>query len=177
MLRAITAFLDFCYLIRRSTLTATDLVAVEDALARFHEERSIFIDVGVRLDFNLPRQHSLQHHARMIQLFGAPNGLCSSITEAKHIKAVKEPWRRSSRFNALYQMLLINQRLDKLAAARVLFESQGLLQDELPPIVQRMQQYCEREEESEDDEDDVSSKESDNEEDEEDAGEEEDWQE
>ncbi|KAH9028838.1 hypothetical protein EDB83DRAFT_2230010 [Lactarius deliciosus] len=32
----------------------------------------------------------------LIQQFGALNGLCSSITESKHIKAVKEPWHCSS---------------------------------------------------------------------------------
>jgi hypothetical protein len=60
-------------------------------------------------------------------VFGAPNGLCSSITELKHIKAVKEPWRRSDRFDALSQMLLTNQRLDKLAASRVDFADRGML--------------------------------------------------
>jgi hypothetical protein len=40
---------------------------------------------------------------------------------------VKEPWRRSSRFEALGQMLLTNQRLDKLAAARVDFADHGML--------------------------------------------------
>ena len=29
-----------------------------------------------------------------IMNFGAPNDLCTSITEAKHVKAVKEPSRR-----------------------------------------------------------------------------------
>ncbi|KAG1728409.1 hypothetical protein EDD22DRAFT_982701 [Suillus occidentalis] len=53
--------------------------------------------------------------------------LCSSIIESKHIKAVKEPWRCSSRFKALGQMLLTNQRLDKLAAARVDFQARGML--------------------------------------------------
>jgi hypothetical protein len=41
------------------------------------------------------------HCIRFIRLFGSPNGLCSSIT----ITAVKEPWRRSSPFTALSQML------------------------------------------------------------------------
>ena len=63
----------------------------------------------------------------MIRLFGAPNGVCSSITEAKHIKAVKEPWRRSNRDKPLKQMLFTNQRLDKLAAARVDFTQRGML--------------------------------------------------
>lgn len=63
----------------------------------------------------------------MIRLYGAPNGVCSSITEAKHIKAVKEPWRRSNRNKPLKQMLFTNQRLDKLAAARVDFTQRGML--------------------------------------------------
>jgi hypothetical protein len=54
--------------------------------------------------------------------------LCSSITEAKHIKAVKEPWRRSNRDKLLKQVLLTNQRLDKLAAARVDFTARGMLE-------------------------------------------------
>ncbi|EGO19241.1 hypothetical protein SERLADRAFT_374513 [Serpula lacrymans var. lacrymans S7.9] len=41
--------------------------------------------------------------------------------------AVKEPWRRSNRYNALGQMLLTNQRLDKLAALRVDFIECGML--------------------------------------------------
>ena len=41
---------------------------------------------------------------------------------------MKEPWRRSSRFEVLSQMLLTNQRLDKLAAARVDFADRGMLQ-------------------------------------------------
>ena len=60
-------------------------------------------------------------------MFGAPNGLCSSITESKHIKAVKKPWRHSSQYQALGQMLLINQCMDKLAAARVDFVAHGML--------------------------------------------------
>ena len=83
---------------------------------------------GVHNDFNLPWQHSLNHYVKVICAFGSPNGLCSSITESKHIKAVKEPWRRSSRFEALSQMLLTNQRLDKLAAARVDFTDRGMLE-------------------------------------------------
>jgi hypothetical protein len=60
-------------------------------------------------------------------MFGAPNGLCSSITESKHIKAVKQPWQCSSKYNALSQMLLTNQCLDKIAAARVDFTMHGML--------------------------------------------------
>ena len=122
------AFLEFCYIARRDIHDTNSLAALDDALRRFHQHREIFRTSGIRfLGFNLPRQHSLIHYVKLIRAFGAPNGLCSSITESKHIKAVKEPWRRSNRFEALGQMLLINQRLDKLAAARVNFASRGML--------------------------------------------------
>ncbi|KAG1809306.1 uncharacterized protein BJ212DRAFT_1448759 [Suillus subaureus] len=71
--------------------------------------------------------HSMVHYVDMIRLFGAPNGLCSSITESKHIKAIKEPWRWSNRHNALGQMLVTNQRLDKLAASHADFDVRGML--------------------------------------------------
>ncbi|KAJ6548027.1 hypothetical protein B0H10DRAFT_2383376 [Mycena sp. CBHHK59/15] len=128
MLRAFSAFLDFCYLVRRNVIGEATLDAIDAALARYHQERTIFEQSGVCPNgFCLPRQHSLTHYRYLIQEFGAPNGLCSSITESKHIKAVKEPWRRSSRYEALIQMLTINDRLDKLAAARVDFMERGML--------------------------------------------------
>ncbi|KAL6303589.1 hypothetical protein BKA93DRAFT_817925 [Sparassis latifolia] len=111
MVRAIAAFLEFCYLVRCSVHTEETIARVQCALDQFHQYRVIFQETGVRDDFSLPRQHSLDHYPRHIQNYGAPNGLCSSITEAKHIKAVKEPWRRSNRYNALGQMLLTNQRM------------------------------------------------------------------
>jgi hypothetical protein len=123
------AFIEFCYIARRDIHDTCSLAALDDALQRFHHHREIFRTSGIRSDFNLPRQHSLIHYVKLIRAYGAPNGLCSSITESKHIKAIKEPWRRSSRFEALSQMLLTNQRLDKLAAARIDFADRGMLQD------------------------------------------------
>ncbi|KAI0085808.1 hypothetical protein BDY19DRAFT_986896 [Irpex rosettiformis] len=128
MVQAVRAFLDFCYLARRGAHTMDTLDELSTSLTLFHELRTIFEEVGVRPDgFSLPRQHSLVHYVRSIQLFGSPNGLCSSITESRHITAVKKPWRRSNRFNALSQMLRTNTRLSKLAAARVEFGRRGML--------------------------------------------------
>lgn len=128
MLKTLRAFLEFCYIARSNILDTTTLASLTDALERFHTHRIIFQECGVQPDgFALPRQHSLVHYASLIRSFGAPNGLCSSITESKHIKAVKEPWRRSNRFEALGQMLLTNQQLDKLAASHVDFASWGML--------------------------------------------------
>ncbi|KAJ3495158.1 hypothetical protein NLJ89_g10671 [Agrocybe chaxingu] len=132
MIRAISSFMDFCYLVRRPVLDDDDLDRLDEILVRFHGEQVIFEHEGVRPDgISLPRQHSLLHYKILARDFGAPNGLCSSITESKHIKAVKEPWRRSNRYEALGQMLITNQRLDKLAAARIHFKENGLLKQSM----------------------------------------------
>ena len=129
MVQTMCAFLEFCYIARHDVHDTNSLHALDDMLQQFYRHREIFRTSGVCTDgFNLPRQHSLIHYGKLIRAFGDPNGLCSSITESKHIKAVKEPWRRSSQFKVLSQMLLTNQRLDKLAAAWVDFADHGMLQ-------------------------------------------------
>jgi hypothetical protein len=129
VLRTFRAFLEFCYTARHDTIDEDTLTELKDALERFHHHRTIFKDLGIRPEgFALPRQHSLVHYPALIRSFGAPNGLCSSITESKHIVAIKKPWRRSNRYEAIGQMLLINQRLDKLAASYVDFANRGMLE-------------------------------------------------
>lgn len=128
MVQAISAFLDFCYLVRRPDITKDILKTMDNALQRFYMYREVFRETGVRpTGFSLPRQHALSHYRGLIEEYGAPGGLCLSITESRHITAVKKPWRRSNRYEALGQMLLTNQRLDKLVAARVDFVRKGLL--------------------------------------------------
>jgi hypothetical protein len=100
---------------------------IEDALCRFHHYHPIFLQLGVVPTFSVPRQHSMKHYPNLsILLFGAPNSLCSSITENEHIKAVKQPWRRPNRYNALGQMLVTNQRLDKITTLHVDFTKCGM---------------------------------------------------
>ena len=135
VVKCISAFLDFCYLARRSDFDRATLDALDKALHRFHTYREVFRTSGVHESgFSLPRQHSLVHYRLNIQDFGAPNGLCSSITESRHITAVKKPWRRSNRYEALGQMLITNQRLDKLAAARVDFIAREMLPPDRGPL-------------------------------------------
>jgi hypothetical protein len=128
MICTLRAFIEFCYIVRRDVHDTNTLNELQDTLDRFRHYRTIFQTTGVRpRGFNLPRQHSHVHYFKLIRAFGAPNGLCSSITESKHIVAIKEPWRRSSHYKALGQMLLTNQQLDKLAASRADFKARGML--------------------------------------------------
>ncbi|KAH9014753.1 hypothetical protein EDB85DRAFT_2076425 [Lactarius pseudohatsudake] len=113
MVHCIAAFMDACY--------------IAHCVQTFHRLRAIFVETGARTTLSLPRQHALNHFYNAIHLFGSPNGLCSSITESKHIRAVKEPWRRSSRYLALTQMLRTLLRLDKMSVLRQRLEDNGTL--------------------------------------------------
>ena len=135
MVKAVAALIDFCYLVRRNVIDETALVQIQDTLDKFHHHREIFREVGIRPDgFSLPRQHSLKHYVFSITQFGVPNGLCSSITESKHIKAVKRPYRHSGKNKPLGQMLITNQRIDKLTAARTHFTSLNMLNGSLSSV-------------------------------------------
>ncbi|KAJ6563088.1 hypothetical protein DFH09DRAFT_1247611 [Mycena vulgaris] len=112
VVEAISAFLDFCYQVQRADFDESTLAAVDAAVTKYHGLREIFREVD----------------------FGAPGGVCSSITESRHITAVKKPWRRSSRYEALSQMLLTNQRLDKLAAAWADFVERGTVPPTFVPV-------------------------------------------
>ncbi|KAH9992964.1 hypothetical protein BJV74DRAFT_795662 [Russula compacta] len=56
----------------------------------------------------------------------------------EHIKAVKEPWRRSSHYNALKQMLVTITRLDKLALAGQVFSQLGMMEGTTSSYTARM---------------------------------------
>ena len=128
MVRAIASFIDFCYIVWHSVINENHLDKLDELLATFHEEQEVFCTEGIWTNgFNLPRQHSLTHYKSLIRLFGAPNGLCTSITKSRHIMAVKKPWWCSNKHNALGLILQTNQRLSQLAAARADFEAQGML--------------------------------------------------
>ena len=130
MLQCFQAFLEFCYIAHHDIITERLLAQLKDALIRFHQYRQVFNEIGVSPGSSLPQQHSMTHYTHSIHLFSAPNGICTSITEAKHIKAVKEPWQRTNHHQLLSQILYINQRLNKLYAMRTDFTNQRMLDPE-----------------------------------------------
>ncbi|KAJ3006600.1 hypothetical protein NUW54_g3876 [Trametes sanguinea] len=117
MVRSIRFFLEFCYLVHHDVQSEASIAQIREALASFRVERESFYHIWE---------------------YGSPNSLCSSITESQHIKAIKEPWRHSNRYKALGQMLTTNQRLDKLAAARVDYADRGMLEGNCLKAMQLM---------------------------------------
>ncbi|KAJ7204055.1 hypothetical protein GGX14DRAFT_398364 [Mycena pura] len=62
LIRSIRGLLDFLYLSQYPVHSVETLSQQDDALKRFHDNKDIFIDLGIRSNFNLPKLHSLRHY-------------------------------------------------------------------------------------------------------------------
>jgi hypothetical protein len=119
--------MDACYIACQNAISASVLECFRGCIEKFHELCEAFIACGVHKKLSLPCQHAFNHYYSLIQSFGSPNGLCSSITESKHVKAVKDTWCWSSCFKAIAQIVVTLLWLHKMAAARQHFTSLGML--------------------------------------------------
>ena len=92
MVKALQAFLVFCYIVLHDVHNTQSFSVLQDALDHFHQHCKIFwMSCICPNGLNLPWSHVAVHYLWLIQEFSAPNGLCSSIMELKHIEVVKEP--------------------------------------------------------------------------------------
>ncbi|KAH9830637.1 uncharacterized protein C8Q71DRAFT_716534 [Rhodofomes roseus] len=116
LVRAVRALLDFVYLAQLPAHTALTLSQLEDSLARFHANKAVFVDLGIRDHFNFPKLHSLQHYVSGIKMFGTADGTNTAQSEHLHITLAKDPWRKSNRKDEYPQMTTSVVRLEQIHA-------------------------------------------------------------
>ncbi|KAN0075394.1 hypothetical protein V8E55_011417 [Tylopilus felleus] len=63
--RAVRALLDFLYLAQYPMHTSSTLTLLQNALKQFHDNKAIFVELGVRSHFKLPKLHSLNHYEKV----------------------------------------------------------------------------------------------------------------
>lgn len=126
LVRATRSLLDFLYLAQYPTHTTNTLTALDDALASFHAERDIFIELGVRSGFNIPKLHFLQHYVRFIEQFGTTDNYNTETTERLHIDFAKDAYRATNHRDEYPQMTKWLERREKVLhhANYVLWRSQ-----------------------------------------------------
>lgn len=114
LVRATRALLDFLYLAQYPTHTSETLDLLEEHLQAFHENKSIFIDLGIRTNFELPKLHSLDHYRRSIELFGTTDNYDTQYSERLHIDFAKDAYRASNKKEELLQMTVWLERKEKI---------------------------------------------------------------
>ena len=83
--------MDFIYLAQYKSYTTDTILKMQECLKKFHANKSVFIDLGIREQFNLPKLHSLGHYASSIWLFSTTNNYNTEQTEHLHIDFCKGP--------------------------------------------------------------------------------------
>jgi hypothetical protein len=106
--------LDFLYLSQYPVHTSDTLATLADALLHFHQNKDVFIDLGIREHFNIPKFHSYQHYVPSIKLFGTTDNYNTQAMERLHIDYAKEAYRATNTKDEYPQMTLWLERREKL---------------------------------------------------------------
>lgn len=114
LIRAVRALLDFLYIARYPSQTTSTLGLLKDALTRFHNNKQVFIDLGIRNHFNLPKLHSLQHYVDSIELFGTTDNYNTETSERLHIDLAKDAYRATNHKDEYSQMTRWLDRREKI---------------------------------------------------------------
>jgi hypothetical protein len=92
VVKAVRTLLDFLFLAQFPSHTSETLRRLEDCLLAFHNNKDVFLDLGVRENFNIPKLHSLTHYTQSIQLFGTTDNYNTEQSEWLHIDFAKDAY-------------------------------------------------------------------------------------
>ncbi|KAJ7342729.1 hypothetical protein DFH08DRAFT_1011044 [Mycena albidolilacea] len=113
LLAAVRGILNFVHLAQYPMHTSETLAHLENALQRFHDNKSIFVALEVRKEFNLPKLHSCRHYVMYIKLFGTTDNYNTEYTEHLHINLAKDAYRSTNFKDEFPQMTLWLERKEK----------------------------------------------------------------
>jgi hypothetical protein len=88
---------------------------MEEALAEFHKHKHIFVTLGVRDHFNIPKLHFASHYVRCIKLFGTTDNFNTEYTERLHIDLAKDAYHATNHKDEYTQMTNWLERKEKMA--------------------------------------------------------------
>jgi len=108
------SLLDFIYYSQFQLHTSRTLERLENSLKMFHDNKQIFLELGIRKHFNIPKLHSIQHYVEAIQSLGSADGYNSESPERLHIDYAKSAYRASNKRDYMEQMAVWLQRQEAM---------------------------------------------------------------
>lgn len=114
LVRATRGLMDFVFLAQYPVHTSKTLELLEDALSRFHENKSIFVDLGIRGHFNFPKLHFISHYVNLIKLYGTTDNFNTETTERLHIDFAKDAYAATNHKDEFLQMTTWLERKEKI---------------------------------------------------------------
>ena len=104
LLGAVRGALDFLFLAQYPSHTTETLDRLDNALTTFHENKDIFIDLGIRAHFRIPKFHNIHHYRFYIELYGTTDNFNTEYTERLHIDLAKNAYRATN-FKDIYPQM------------------------------------------------------------------------
>jgi len=114
LIRATRGMLDFLYITQYPIHTRETLDLLDEALQMYHNNRDIFIDLGIRTDFNFPKDHFNNHYRELIELYGTADNFNTEYTERLHIDLAKDAFRATNSKDEYPQMTLWLERRESV---------------------------------------------------------------
>ncbi|KAF8183353.1 hypothetical protein K438DRAFT_1599925 [Mycena galopus ATCC 62051] len=111
----VKALIDFIYYAQLQSHTTKMLNALQGPLDTFHSEKDIFVELGIREHFNIPKLHALQHYVDVIWSLGSADGYNTEAPEHLHIDMAKRAYQASNQRDYTAQMTLWLQRQEAFA--------------------------------------------------------------
>ena len=114
LIHSIRSLLDFLYLAQYPMHTSETLRLLHQSLEQFHENKHIFVDLGIRNNFNLLKLHSLTHYVDSIKLFGTTDNYNTEYAERLHIDLAKDAYRVTNHQGEYTQMTVWLEQREKI---------------------------------------------------------------
>ncbi|TBU41221.1 hypothetical protein BD309DRAFT_868732, partial [Dichomitus squalens] len=114
LVRATWAVLNFLYYAQYGTHTTETLRLLDETLVVFHDNKGIFVELGIRTHFHLPKLHSLDHYCRSIELFGTTDNYNTQYSERLHIDFTKDAYRATNHKDEFAQMTIWLEHKEKM---------------------------------------------------------------
>ncbi|KAG1866756.1 hypothetical protein F4604DRAFT_1881791 [Suillus subluteus] len=102
--KAVKGLLAFLYLTQYPCQSSKTLTLLEEALDLFHDNKQIFVDLGIQNNFNLPKLHAGHHYMSMIRTFGMTDNYNTEYTERLHIDLAKDAYCVTNHKDEFIQM-------------------------------------------------------------------------
>ena len=114
VLTVIRAVIDFIYFSQLHSHTTKTLTSLQQSLETFHAHKNIFIELGIREHFNIPKLHNIQHYVDSIYSLGSADGYNTELPERLHIDYAKSAYLASNKRDFLEQMAIWLQRQEAI---------------------------------------------------------------
>jgi hypothetical protein len=106
LIKTVCSTLNFLYLAKYPIHSTDTLSMLSSVLKTFQTNCSIFIDLRICNQFDIPKLHFLKHYPFLIQQFGSLDNFNTEYTEHLHINLAKDAYAATNKKDEYSQMTM-----------------------------------------------------------------------